>query len=89
MTADNPSPAAMRRDYTVRGALLETDLAADWVTQFAGWFTTALALPEVQARLADQGLYPVGRCGADFAALVRKRYDEYGEALRDANIKGE
>jgi len=47
----------------------------------------ALALP----RLADQGLYPdpVGRCGEDFAALVRKRYDEYGEALRDANIKGE
>jgi tripartite-type tricarboxylate transporter receptor subunit TctC len=48
-----------------------------------------LGLPEVKARLADQGLYPVGRCGADFSALVRKRYDEYGEAIRDANIKGE
>jgi tripartite-type tricarboxylate transporter receptor subunit TctC len=61
----------------------------DTLSQLAGWFTAALALPEVKARLADQGLYPVGRCGEDFAALVRKRYDEYGEALRDANIKGE
>jgi len=63
----------------------------DTLSQLAGWFTGALALAEVKARLADQGLYPdpVGRCGEDFAALVRKRYDEYGEALRDANIKGE
>jgi tripartite-type tricarboxylate transporter receptor subunit TctC len=61
----------------------------DTLSQLGGWFTAALALPEVKARLADQGLYPVGRCGEDFAALVRKRYDEYGEALRDANIKGE
>jgi hypothetical protein len=31
----------------------------------------------------------VGTCGADFAALIRKRYDEYGEAIRAANIKAE
>jgi tripartite-type tricarboxylate transporter receptor subunit TctC len=61
----------------------------DTLSQLAGWFTAALGLPEVKARLADQGLYPVGRCGADFSALVRKRYDEYGEAIRDANIKGD
>ena len=30
MTPEPPSPAGMRRDYTERGALLESDLAADW-----------------------------------------------------------
>src|SRR3954451_22527089 len=43
----------MRRDYTERGALLESDLAADWVTQFAGWFAaaTAFGLPEPNAMI--------------------------------------
>jgi pyridoxamine 5'-phosphate oxidase len=43
----------MRRDYTERDALRETDLAADWVTQFAGWFAdaTAFGLPEPNAMI--------------------------------------
>jgi hypothetical protein len=28
-------------------------------------------------------------CGADFAALVRKKYDEYRRFIREANIKAE
>jgi pyridoxamine 5'-phosphate oxidase len=47
------SMAAMRRDYTERGALLETDLAADWPAQFAAWFAdaTAFGLPEPNAMI--------------------------------------
>jgi pyridoxamine 5'-phosphate oxidase len=47
------SMAAMRRDYTERGALLETDLAADWPAQFAAWFADAAAfgLPEPNAMI--------------------------------------
>jgi pyridoxamine 5'-phosphate oxidase len=47
------SLAAMRRDYTERGALLETDLAADWPAQFAAWFADAAAfgLPEPNAMI--------------------------------------
>jgi pyridoxamine 5'-phosphate oxidase len=47
------SLAAMRRDYTERGALLENDLAADWPTQFAAWFAdaTAFGLPEPNAMI--------------------------------------
>jgi pyridoxamine 5'-phosphate oxidase len=43
----------MRRDYTERGALLETDLAADWPAQFAAWFADAAAfgLPEPNAMI--------------------------------------
>jgi pyridoxamine 5'-phosphate oxidase len=49
-----PQPlAAMRRDYTERGALLESDLAADWPTQFTAWFAdaTAFGLPEPNAMI--------------------------------------
>jgi hypothetical protein len=28
-------------------------------------------------------------CGADFGALIRKQYDSFGRAIREANIKGE
>lgn len=57
------------------------------LSQFAGWFSAALQAPDVKARLAVQGLYPVGICGEDFGAYVRKRYDEYGEALRATGMK--
>ncbi len=42
-----------------------------------------------KAKLVTQGLYPAGTCGADFAALLRKQYDEYGRVIREANIKAE
>ena len=59
------------------------------VAQLAGWFAAALQAPEVKARLVVQGLYPVGTCGSDFAALLRKQYDDYGRIIREANIKAE
>jgi tripartite-type tricarboxylate transporter receptor subunit TctC len=59
------------------------------VSHIAGWFTMALRTPEVTARLAAQGYYPVGLCGAEFATYLRKQYDDYGRAIREANIKAE
>jgi tripartite-type tricarboxylate transporter receptor subunit TctC len=59
------------------------------LSQLAGWFTAAAQIPEVKAKLAVQGLYPVGICGADFAAQLRKQYDDFGRVIREANIKAE
>ena len=59
------------------------------VSQFVGWFTAALQAPDVRAKLAVQGLYPVGACGADYAAILHRQYDSYGRAVREANIKAE
>jgi tripartite-type tricarboxylate transporter receptor subunit TctC len=59
------------------------------VSQLASWFSTALRAPEVKARLIVLGLYPVGTCGAEFAALLNKQYDDYGRVIREANIKAE
>jgi len=55
--------------------------------QLAAWFTAALKAPEVKAKLDVQGLFEVGTCGEGYAAFLRKQYDDYGRAIRDANIK--
>jgi pyridoxamine 5'-phosphate oxidase len=77
VTPESPSPAAMRRDYTERGALLEADLAADWTSQFARWFAEASAagLPEPNAMIvatADIRARPSAR------TVLLKEYDERG-----------
>jgi tripartite-type tricarboxylate transporter receptor subunit TctC len=58
-------------------------------TQTIGLFTAALQAPEIRAKLAAQDSYPVGMCGADFAAYIRKQLDDTGRTIRDANIKTE
>lgn len=62
---------------------------SDAVAQLADWFTTAVKAEEIRPKLATHGLFPVGLCGADFAALLRKQYTDYGNVIREANIKGE
>jgi tripartite-type tricarboxylate transporter receptor subunit TctC len=59
------------------------------MSQLIGWYAAALQLSEIKAKLAVQGLFPVAMCGADFAAHIRKQYDEYGRAIRAANIKAQ
>jgi tripartite-type tricarboxylate transporter receptor subunit TctC len=59
------------------------------VAQFSSWLVSAMQVPVTKAKLVDQGLYPVGTCGAAFAADLRRQYDNYGRVIRDANIKAE
>jgi tripartite-type tricarboxylate transporter receptor subunit TctC len=59
------------------------------VSQLAGWFSAAMQVPEIKAKLLGLGLLPIGTCGDDFAVHLRKQYDEYGRVLREANIKAE
>jgi pyridoxamine 5'-phosphate oxidase len=72
-----PSPAPMRRDYTQRPGLLEGDLAADWLGQFAAWFAEAadLGLPEPNAMIVATA-DPSGRPSA--RTVLLKEYDERG-----------
>jgi hypothetical protein len=48
-----------------------------------------MQVPEVKAKLIIQNQYPVGTCGTDFGALLRKQYVEYGRIIREANIKAD
>jgi pyridoxamine 5'-phosphate oxidase len=77
VTAESSSLAAMRRDYTERGALLETDLAADWTAQFAAWFADAAAfgLPEPNAMIVATAA-PDARPSA--RTVLLKGYDVRG-----------
>jgi tripartite-type tricarboxylate transporter receptor subunit TctC len=52
-------------------------------------FTAAMQPPDIKAKLAALGLFANGTCGADFAAILRKDYEEYGRVVREANIKME
>jgi tripartite-type tricarboxylate transporter receptor subunit TctC len=59
------------------------------ITQLSGWFSAALKSPEMKPKLAKQGLFPVGTCGAEFGAYMRRQVDEYGRVIRESNIKAE
>jgi tripartite-type tricarboxylate transporter receptor subunit TctC len=59
------------------------------ISQLSGWFSAALKTPEMKPKLAKQGLVPVGTCGAEFGAYLRKQVDEYSRVIREANIKAE
>ncbi len=59
------------------------------IDHLIGWFKTAMQRPEIKAKFAALGFYPGGACGADFAAILHKQYDDYGRIIRETNIKVE
>jgi tripartite-type tricarboxylate transporter receptor subunit TctC len=59
------------------------------VSQLAAWITTALQSPVLKAKLAPLSLYPVGTCGAEFAASLHKQYEDFGRVIRESNMKAE
>jgi tripartite-type tricarboxylate transporter receptor subunit TctC len=80
------------QDYEVDvwfGVFAPARTPKDTLSRLAGWFTAALQVPEVRAKLVVQGLFPVGICGTDFGSFLRKQYDDYGRVIREANIKAE
>jgi tripartite-type tricarboxylate transporter receptor subunit TctC len=80
------------RDYEVDfwwGLFAPAGTPPQRVAELARWSAEALQAPALKARFAAQGFSPIGRCGAEFAAQLRKQYDNYGRAIRDAHIVGE
>jgi tripartite-type tricarboxylate transporter receptor subunit TctC len=57
------------------------------VKQLSDWFSTALKAPEVQPRLAQQGLFPVNSCGAPFGEFLRTITADYERIIKEAGIK--
>jgi tripartite-type tricarboxylate transporter receptor subunit TctC len=71
------------------GAIAPAKIPADTASQLIAWFKTAMSAPEAQQKLEIQGLYSVLTCGTDFSDLVRKRYAELGEAIKQAGLKND
>jgi tripartite-type tricarboxylate transporter receptor subunit TctC len=62
---------------------------AEMITQLSDWFGAALKAAAVKERLQTLEMYPVGTCGADFAAHLRVQFDAYAKVIREADIKAE
>lgn len=71
------------------GIVAPAKTPSDMVAQLSEWFSGALETPEMKPRLAKQGLFPVGKCGAEFGAYMQKQVDEYSRIIRESGIKTE
>jgi tripartite-type tricarboxylate transporter receptor subunit TctC len=78
------------KDYEVEGSLgvvAPANTPKETVGRLIEWFTAALDAPTVARSLENFGLFAVHNCGTDFGAYLRRRYDEYGRTIREANIR--
>ncbi len=68
------------------GIVAPAKTPTDALKRLSGWFSSALKAPDMKPKLAQQGLFPVGMCGAEFGAYLRRQVDEYSRVIREANI---
>jgi tripartite-type tricarboxylate transporter receptor subunit TctC len=59
----------------------------DTVAQLIDWFREALLAPQVKTKLTAQALYANPKCGADFAAFLKRQSDLFTQLVRELNIK--
>jgi tripartite-type tricarboxylate transporter receptor subunit TctC len=57
------------------------------VKQLQDLFGAAIRAPDVQPKLALQGLFPVGRCGASFGDYMRRMVEEYARVVKETGMK--
>jgi tripartite-type tricarboxylate transporter receptor subunit TctC len=80
------------RDYDAEvwfGLVAPAKTPKETVARLIDWLVAALRVPEIRTKLLGLGLYPVGKCGADYGAHMREQFDEYARAIRESNIKPE
>jgi tripartite-type tricarboxylate transporter receptor subunit TctC len=69
------------------GLLAPARTPKDTMTQLQGWLVAAGGSAEIKEKLAAQGLSPSVSCGAEFGAALQRQYEQYGRAIRAANLK--
>src|SRR6266511_4222887 len=58
----------------------------EMVNRLSAWLIGALKASGMKPKLAQQGLFPVGICGAEFGAYLQRMVDDYTRIIREANI---
>jgi tripartite-type tricarboxylate transporter receptor subunit TctC len=61
----------------------------DILAQFVSYFTAAIKVPDVKAKLAAQGLFVSVTCGDEFGKFIAAENDKYSTLTREFDIKGE
>jgi tripartite-type tricarboxylate transporter receptor subunit TctC len=71
------------------GVVAPAKTPTETIAQLSDWFGAALKTASVKEKLQVEEMYPVGACGADFAAHLRDQFDAYARVIREADIKAE
>jgi tripartite-type tricarboxylate transporter receptor subunit TctC len=82
----------VRKDFEEdvwNGAVVPARTPGEVVTQLADWLHAAIVSTEVRPKLGVQGFSAAGTCGADFASFLRAQVNEYGQLIRETNMKAE
>jgi tripartite-type tricarboxylate transporter receptor subunit TctC len=69
------------------GLVAPAKTPAPALTQLSDWLLAAMKTPEMQPKLAQQGLFPVNSCGAPFGDFLRKMNADYERIIQEAGIK--
>ena len=85
-------PTVAESGYDVKqeffgGVVAPAKTPKETIAKLTDLFKTALQAPNIKAKFASLGFFAGGECGADYAAILRKDYADYGQIIRDANLK--
>ncbi len=69
------------------GVVAPAQTPKETISKLIGWFSAAIKDPKVKAKFAALGFFSGGQCGADFAAIIHKDYDDYGRIIRQAHLQ--
>jgi tripartite-type tricarboxylate transporter receptor subunit TctC len=69
------------------GVVAPAKTPKDKVAKLTEWFRAAIKDPTVIAKFQALGFFPTEACGADFAAIIRGDYDDYGRIIRQAQLQ--
>jgi tripartite-type tricarboxylate transporter receptor subunit TctC len=78
---------AKYEDSIFYGVVAPAGTPAPQIKALSDSFLAALKAPAVQPRLTQQGLFPVGTCGAPFGGFLRETVARYERVIKDANIQ--
>jgi tripartite-type tricarboxylate transporter receptor subunit TctC len=69
------------------GVVAPAKTPRETISQLTGFFAAAIGQPQIKVKFAKLGFFSGGECGADYAAILRKDYDNYGRIIRESNMK--
>jgi tripartite-type tricarboxylate transporter receptor subunit TctC len=92
VTALPDVPTAVEAGYNVEeeffgGVVAPAKIPKSTVSSLIDMFTAAMQQPALKAKYASLGYFAGGECGADYAAVLRKDYEDYKRIIHDANLK--
>ena len=85
-------PTAVEAGYDVQqeffgGVVAPAKTPKSTVSKLIDMFSTAMKQPAFKAKYAGLGFFAGGECGDDYAAILRKDYEDYKHIIHDANLK--